>query len=420
MPRDLELEHTKMPVTDGHDNKVCGLVAAVFTPFNANGDLNLDVIEPYIDHLYENQVVNVFVNGTTGEGLSMTIEERKRHAEMWVKAGAGKLDKIIIHVGSHNLIESKDLATHAQEIGASAIAALPSFFFKPQSAEDLVEYCRQIAECAPDLPFYYYHLPRMTGVTLNMVKVFELAKDEIPTLHGIKYSDTSFDEACKIMDMHGGKYQVFCGADDVYLGAMALGIDWAVGSTYNFLSNVVHRMVEAFNKSDNYTARVEQKRVQDVISIRNKYGGGVAELKEIFRFVGPDVGPPRFPLKPLSAEKRDGLKQELTNIGFFYWTKDHLTPPQSPLTQRTKDKRRTLHRATSLLTDDGDPPSSPKATTDPHGSFNHSHSHGSFSHGHHTGSMGHGTKHRHASGSSSGSGSHLEKQTSNTSLLTEG
>jgi dihydrodipicolinate synthase/N-acetylneuraminate lyase len=53
---------------------------------------------------------------------------------------------------------------------------------------------------------------------------------------------------------------------------MALGIDWAVGSTYNFLSNVVHRMVESFNRSDLYTARVEQKRVQDVIRIRDKYG----------------------------------------------------------------------------------------------------------------------------------------------------
>jgi hypothetical protein len=143
------------------------------------------------------------------------------------------------------------------------------------------------------------------------------------------------------------------------------------------------------------------------------------------RLIGPDVGPPRFPLKPLSEEKRAALKQELTGIGFFYWTKDHLTPPQSPMTQRTRDKRRTLHRATSLLTDDGEPPSSPKSQTDPHGSFSHSHSHGSFthsqSHAHRSGSFGQGTKHRHPSDGSTGSGTgRLEKQTSNTSLLTEG
>lgn len=139
------------------------MVAATFTPFDEHGELNLPKIEDYCKYLQRNGIHHIYVNGTTGEGASLTVDERKQIVEKWLSVAKGKLS-VTVHVGSINIKESKELARHAQEVGADAIGALPSLFFKPQSLDALVDYCRLIAAEAPSLPFYYYHLPVFTGV----------------------------------------------------------------------------------------------------------------------------------------------------------------------------------------------------------------------------------------------------------------
>nr|XP_047929406.1 N-acetylneuraminate lyase isoform X7 [Anser cygnoides] len=112
--------------------KLEGLVAATITPMTPDGQVNLSVIRQYVDYLVSEQnVKNIFVNGTTGEGLSLSIQERKQLAEEWVRQGKDKLDHVIVHVGALSLPESQDLARHAAAIGASGIAVIAPFFFKP-------------------------------------------------------------------------------------------------------------------------------------------------------------------------------------------------------------------------------------------------------------------------------------------------
>ncbi|GBN99329.1 N-acetylneuraminate lyase, partial [Araneus ventricosus] len=110
-----------------------GLYSAPFTAFKENGELNPDVIPAYVDHLVRLGVKAAFVNGTTGEGVSMTVEERKTVAEGWVKAGKNKLDVIIIQVGANSIKDARELAAHAEKIGATGIASLPPIFYKPQT-----------------------------------------------------------------------------------------------------------------------------------------------------------------------------------------------------------------------------------------------------------------------------------------------
>ncbi|XP_074652202.1 N-acetylneuraminate lyase-like isoform X5 [Tubulanus polymorphus] len=349
-----------------HEFRVEGLVAAVFTPFHENGQLNLDLIDKYVDHLHKSQITNIFVCGCTGEGMSLSVDERKLVAKKWISSGREKLDKIIIQVGAHNLEDSKDLAAHAQEIGADAIASLPSLFFKPNTIDDLIDYCKEIANQASDTPFYYYHLPALTGVTLCMQEFFAKAKGRIPNLAGVKFSSSEFMDAVNVLRMDDGHFQVLLICDELYLGAMALGIEWAVGSTYNFMPRVVHRMVEAFNRGDIHQAKLEQRRIQDVIRVRNKYGKTVAETKEFMPLIGLDMGPPRLPLKPLSNDLREQFRKDLENIGFFTWIQERVSSVSSPVRSPSLDqssgapvKKRMLSRGTSLLTSDSDEPSTP-------------------------------------------------------------
>ncbi|XP_044295105.1 N-acetylneuraminate lyase isoform X2 [Varanus komodoensis] len=171
--------------------KLQGLVAATITPMTQDGEINLSVIGRYVDYLVKEQGVrNVFVNGTTGEGLSLSIQERKQLAEEWVAKGKDKLDHVIIHVGTLSLPESKELAKHAAEIGADGIAVITPSFFKQVNKDGLVAFFRDVASQAPSIPFYYYHIPTLTGIQIRAEELLDGMKEQIPSFQGLKFSDT--------------------------------------------------------------------------------------------------------------------------------------------------------------------------------------------------------------------------------------
>ena len=139
--------------------KIIGLIDAPFTPFYANGDVNLEPIEAYAKMLQKNGLKGVFINGSSGEGYMLTTEERMLLAERWV-AVAPKDFKIIVHVGSCCLRESRRLAEHAQKLGVWGIGSMAPPFPHIGRIEELVKYCEEIASAAPELPFYYYQIGR--------------------------------------------------------------------------------------------------------------------------------------------------------------------------------------------------------------------------------------------------------------------
>ena len=143
--------------------KLSGLIAAPFTAMRQDGSLNLDFITKQAAYLIETGVSGAFVCGTTGEGQSLSTRERMEVAERWVEAAGTRL-KVIVHVAHNSLEESQHSARHAEKIGAHAIASLGPTFFKPATVEQLVDFCIPTAAAAPSLPFYYYHIPVMTGV----------------------------------------------------------------------------------------------------------------------------------------------------------------------------------------------------------------------------------------------------------------
>ena len=151
-------------------NRIKGLVAAPFTPFKKDGEVNMAVIETLAASLVINKVAGAFVCGTTGEGVSMTIAERMKVAAQWQACAEKKL-RVIVHVGHTSLGDCRALAAHAQKIGASAVGCMAPFCFKPTKVEDLVAFCAEVASAAPDLPFYYYHIPCVTGVTLSLIHI---------------------------------------------------------------------------------------------------------------------------------------------------------------------------------------------------------------------------------------------------------
>ncbi|XP_038650545.1 N-acetylneuraminate lyase isoform X3 [Scyliorhinus canicula] len=300
-------------------NKLCGLVAATFTPMTQDNEINLSVIGQYVDYLVKVQgIKNIFVNGTTGEGLSLTVEERKLLAEEWISQGKDKLDRVIIHVGSLSIKESQQLAKHAAEYNASGIAVISPFFFKPQSIEALTEFLKEVASAAPSTPFYYYHLPEFTGVSLNMVELLDGIEKRIPTFQGIKFTSSDLLEFGQCVHKYQDRYALLYGKDEVLLSAMVLGASGAVGSTYNYIGNLCNKMLTVTEKGDFNMAREYQAVVQEFIGSVNRFGFGVAENKVTMILVsGIPLGPPRLPLLECSEEKRAKILAKLKILGIL-------------------------------------------------------------------------------------------------------
>lgn len=202
--------------------KIKGLIDAPFTPFYENGEVNYEPIEAYAKLLVKNGLKGVFINGSSGEGYMLTDEERMKLAERWVEVAPSGF-KVIVHVGSTCVKASHKLAAHAQKIGAWGIGAMASPFPKVNRIEELVKYCEEIASGAPELPFYYYHIPAFNGAFLPMVELLKAVDGRIPNFAGIKYTYESLYEYNQCRLYKDGKFDMLHGQDETILPCLAMG-----------------------------------------------------------------------------------------------------------------------------------------------------------------------------------------------------
>ena len=301
-------------------NKLRGLVAATHTPFHGDGSLNLAAVETQAGHLLRNRVEIAFIGGTTGEWSSLTLDERRALTVRWMEVTRGSSLKVIVHVGANCLADSRALAQQAQQLGALAISAVAPSYFKPPNIPSLVGSMAEIASAAPETPFYYYEIPSLTGLTLSPSAFLAQAAERIPNLAGLKFTSSNFMEYQICAALEKGRFDIPFGHDEMLLAALSLGATGAVGSTYNFAAPVYHRLIKAFAAGDLVTARTEQFRSVQLISLLAARGF-MAAAKATMKMLGVDVGPPRLPNSSLTVDQQNTLRKDLEGLGFFDWLK---------------------------------------------------------------------------------------------------
>lgn len=297
--------------------KFKGFISAPFTPFQKNGDINLQLIPEYIQYLKKNGVSGAFINGTTGEGLSLSVNERLQLTEAWISSKP-KDFSILVNVGSSSLASAKQMASHAQKTGADAIAMLVPGFFQPKNVKDLITLCSRVAAQAPKCDFYYYHIPGLTGVNLSMYDFVKLALKDIPNFKGLKYSTANFFELHLIAQDFGKRCDLFFGSDEQLIYGLLAGANGAVGSTYNYMCPIYQKIVRAFEKKDIARAGKLQTQVIRFVDSLIRHGGGVVAGKAIMSHIsGLDFGSCRLPLKALSKGEMKRWIKELEEIKFL-------------------------------------------------------------------------------------------------------
>lgn len=297
--------------------KIIGLINAPFTPFHADGSVNLAPIPAYAELLVRNGLKGVFINGSSGEGYMLTEDERMQLAEAWMQA-APEGFKVIVHVGSTCVKSSRRLAEHAQKIGAWGIGAMATPFPKIGRIEELVKYCEEIAAGAPNLPFYYYHIPAFNGAFLSMLDFLKAVDGRIPNFAGIKYTFESLYEYNRCRRYKDGKFDMLHGQDETILPCLAMGgAQGGIGGTTNYNGRVLTNILEAWAESDLNKARELQNFAQDVIDVICHYRGNIVGGKRIMKLIGLDLGPNRTPFQNMTDAEEEAMKAELEAINFF-------------------------------------------------------------------------------------------------------
>jgi N-acetylneuraminate lyase len=289
-----------------------GLIPACHTPFDRDGRLNLAVVERQAEFFLESGLRSVFVAGTTGECASLGLDERKQLCERWVQVANDSL-RIAVHAGSNCQADAIALASHARQVGVAAVAVMAPYYFKPATVHDLIEFCMPIAAEADPLPFYFYHIPVMTGVRLPMAEFLHEARFRLPNLRGLKFSHDDLIDLQGCVTVDGGAFDVLFGFDEALLAGLALGACGAVGSTYNFAGRHYQRLLRAFEAGDLATARAAQFRATELVKTLASFGF-MAASKAVMAMVGVDCGPVRAPLHNLAPSELEVLAEKLARL----------------------------------------------------------------------------------------------------------
>ncbi len=288
------------------------LFAATYAPMKDDFSLNPRMVKPYADFLSRNKVYGVFINGSTGDFVSLTVPERIELMEAWSDQKESGL-YLINHVGSNSLKEAETLA--AASVGkADAISAIAPFYFKPSNVEQLLFYCKSIAEKAKDLPFYYYHLPVLTGVNFSMNKFAKLAKEHIPNFAGIKFTENNLVEFQKTSVNHTD-LDIFFGVDESFYSSLGLQSEGWVGSTYNHLAPLFYKIKSEFESNNYKEAARLQSLVVTFVETLSSYGSFNGTGKSFMASIGVECGPSRYPHTTLNEKEIQKVFKSFENTG---------------------------------------------------------------------------------------------------------
>mmetsp|Transcript_45287 Transcript_45287/g.114013 ORF Transcript_45287/g.114013 Transcript_45287/m.114013 type:complete len:318 (+) Transcript_45287:82-1035(+) len=297
------------------------VIVPTYTPLDATGKLNVAVVERQADLVHKGGANCVFVNGTTGESVSLTVEERKKVAEEWVAKAAGRF-KVIIQIGCDNVADACELGRHAQHIGADAFSAFCPHYYRPANSKVLVSTMAEIASSAPNLPFYYYHFPGMTRVDLPMSEFMRLAYEtkSIPNLKGAKFTHIDLEDFSVCTTIGDGAFEMWAGYGYGHgLGAAVMGSRGAFA--FSYCCKPYRHMIQLLEAGEFQKARDLQAELVKLNQMLSALGPIPAGKELLRRLYGIDCGTVRLPLTPLEGPQLDhvsALAEFITHLNTTY------------------------------------------------------------------------------------------------------
>jgi dihydrodipicolinate synthase/N-acetylneuraminate lyase len=272
-----------------------GTIAATVTPLREGGEaLDEDAFGPYVDFLARGGLDGILALGTTGEGILLSVEERKRAAARFIEAAPDAL-AVAVHCGAQTTADTVALAADAAEAGADAVAVIgPPYYALDEEA--LVRHFAAAAEACAPLPFYLYEFQARAGYSIPLSAIHRL-RELAPNLAGLKVSNKPFEDVEPYI-VEG--LDVFVGAESLVLRGLAAGAAGAVSGLAAVFPELVARLV-----------RERSGDVGEVRAALERFPFHAAAKFCLGRLGVPVREDVRRPLRTLLAEEKAELEQWL-------------------------------------------------------------------------------------------------------------
>ncbi|QVQ52220.1 dihydrodipicolinate synthase family protein [Spiractinospora alimapuensis] len=275
-----------------------GILPALMTGYDADGEVDTRATQALVDHLLHAGVHGLFVGGTSAEGVAQSVAEREHLLSASIGHVAGAVP-VVAHVGTLATRTTVELARHAQRSGAAAVAAVTPFYFELNDAA-LADHYRAL-HAAVDVPVYLYHIPSLTGRSLESAWILDLAHEGV--IAGMKYSADDLEFLRQVTTHAPEGFVVHNGADDVLMDGLLSGAVGGVGSSYNVMPELYVALFEAVREGRTDDARAAQNAANAVLATLRNYNF-LAFLREVLHLQGIDLGVSRRPLPALTEAER--------------------------------------------------------------------------------------------------------------------
>ena len=273
--------------------KYRGVIPAFYACYDEDGEISAERTEALALHFLKKGVKGLYVNGSSGECIYQSVEDRRKVLEHVMKAVGGKLT-IIAHVACNNTKDSVELAAHAEKLGVDAIAAIPPIYFHlPDHA--IADYWNDISAAAPHTDFVIYNIPQLVGVALSP-SLFKKMREN-PNVIGVKNSSMPVQDIQVFKALGGEDSIVFNGPDEQFVGGRLMGADGGIGGTYGVMPELFLKMDEYIRAGEAEKATPIKYAVDEIISaLCAGYGSMYAIIKEVLKKrEGIDIGGVRKP-----------------------------------------------------------------------------------------------------------------------------
>lgn len=283
-------------------DKYKGVIPAFYACYDKEGNISPEGVQALTKYFVEKGVKGVYVNGSSGECIYQSVEDRKIILENVMKAAEGKLT-VIAHVACNNTKDSMELARHAESLGVDAIAAIPPIYFRlPEYA--IAQYWNDISSAAPNTDFVIYNIPQLAGVALTQGLFAEMRKN--PKVIGVKNSSMPVQDIQMFKQAAGEDYIIFNGPDEQFMSGRVIGAEGGIGGTYGVMPELFLKLDELVKACDMYTARELQYVIDEIIyKMCSAHGNMYGVIKAILKInEGLDLGGVREPLPSLIDSDR--------------------------------------------------------------------------------------------------------------------
>ncbi len=280
--------------------KYKGVIPAFYACYDQEGNISPEGVRKLTEYFIEKGVKGVYVNGSSGECIYQSVEDRKVVLENVMQVAKGKLT-VIAHVACNNTKDSQELAAHAESLGVDAVAAIPPIYFHlPEYA--IAEYWNDISAAAPNTDFIIYNIPQLAGVALTQGLFAEMRKN--PRVIGVKNSSMPVQDIQMFKQAAGEEYIIFNGPDEQFISGRIIGAEGAIGGTYGVMPELFLKMNELLAEGKLEEARKIQYDVDAIIyKMCAGHGNMYGIIKEILRInENLDLGGVRKPLAALIPE----------------------------------------------------------------------------------------------------------------------